>query len=157
MIIIGIDPGLTGGIAFMNRRGLLLDVSDMPVMAKGKGTSRVKMQINPAGIREIVEIYEPEPMVAYLERVSAMPDQGVASVFSMGDTFGAIRATFATLGIPVEIITPQLWKKYYKLGKDKEVVRAKAIELYPEAPLSRKKDHNRAEAILIARYGCNQP
>lgn len=158
-VIIGIDPGLTGALAFMQPNGLLEEVVDMPVMAKGKGKTRVKNQINAPALSAILQerLLSPPKMRAatvYLERVSAMSGQGVASVFSLGDTYGCIRGVVGSLGIPIHIITPQMWKKFYTLPSDKEVCRAKAIELYPAAPLERKKDHNRAEAILIARYGC---
>ena len=150
MIVIGIDPGITGAIAAIDSHGHS-EVFDIPVMANGKGKSKVKNHVNAAGLAKLLSGYGAD--IVYLERISSMPGQGVASMFSMGDTFGCIRGVCAAIGLPVEIITPQSWKKHYRLGSDKEIVRAKAIELYPEAPLSRKKDHNRAEAILIARYG----
>jgi crossover junction endodeoxyribonuclease RuvC len=77
----------------------------------------------------------------------------VAGVFSLGDTVGCIRGVVATKGYPLELITPQSWKKRFGLSADKEQAQAKAIELYPQPPLSRVKDHGRAEAILIARHG----
>ena len=153
MMTVGIDPGISGAIAIINGTGTLLCVEDMPIMAKGKGGSRVKSQVNAAGLAELLGRYAPWRPVVYCERVSSMPDQGVASVFSLGDTFGCIRGVIGALGLASEIITPQSWKKYYGVGSDKEVARAKAIEMYPLAPIHKKKDHNRAEAILIARYG----
>jgi len=149
--MIGIDPGITGAIAFINGNGYL--VEDLPVMANGKGTAKIKNCINPAALAELIKLNSDVGEQIYLERVSSMPGQGVASMFSMGDTFGSIRAVCAVLNRSLVIITPQEWKKYYKLGKDKELARAKAIQLFPDAPLSRKKDHNRAEALLIANYG----
>ena len=150
-MIIGIDPGLTGAVAVI---GEDVEVHDIPVMARGKGQGRVKAQVNAAGLVELLDLsVDGGRADVYLERVASMPGQGVASMFSMGDTFGCIRGVCAALGYTVYLITPQEWKKAYKLGSDKEVIRAKAIELYPKAPLSRKKDHNRAEALLIARYG----
>lgn len=158
MIVIGIDPGITGAVAAIDEDGNYIDVRDIPVMAKGKGGSKVKNQVNAATLVNILKDFtyggnRDLKAIVYLERVSAMPGQGVSSMFSMGDTFGVCRGVVAAMDIPIEIITPQSWKKYYGLGSDKEVCRAKAIELYPTAPLGRKKDHNRAEAILIARYG----
>ena len=150
MVIIGIDPGISGAIGVIWPDNTY-EVIDMPVMAKGKGSSKVKSQVNAAELAGILR--ESTSPIIYLERISSMPGQGVASMFSMGDTFGCIRGVCAALGLRTEIITPQSWKKSYGLGKDKEIVRAKAIELFPEAPLSRKKDHNRAEALLIANYG----
>lgn len=151
--MIGIDPGISGAIARISQSGAY-EVKDLPTMANGKGKSKIKKMINPSALRDILEIYHTSAAeVVYIERISSMPGQGVASMFSMGDTFGCIRGVCAAMGFRVEIITPQSWKKFYRLGKDKEVVRAKAIQLFPSAPLSRKKDHNRAEALLIANYG----
>lgn len=152
-MIIGIDPGLTGAIAFMVSNKS--NVYDLPTMASGKGKAKVKRQIDPGSLAEIIniEIRTPGQTTAYLERMASMPGQGVQTMFSLGDTFGSIRAVLAILKIKTEIITSQSWKKYYNLSSDKELCRAKAIELFPGAELSRKKDHNRAEALLIANYG----
>lgn len=150
--MIAIDPGITGAIARISQSGAY-EVKDLPVMEHGKGKAKVKKQINPSGLRDILEIYYREGETIVIERISSMPGQGVATMFSMGDTFGCIRGVCAAMGFKVQIITPQSWKKYYGLGKDKEVCRAKAIELFPKAELSRKKDHNRAEALLMANYG----
>ena len=151
MIVIGIDPGVTGSVAFLHTEHGYVDVVDIPTMAHGKGKAKVKKQINPAGLAELFENVNVKKVV--LEKVSAMPEQGVASVFSLGDTFGCIRGVVGALGLPLELVTPREWKKHFKLTSDKEVCRAKAIELYPEAPLHLKKHHNRSEALLIARYG----
>jgi len=154
MLIIGIDPGITGAIAALDHTGLL-SVDDIPTMACGKGGRRRKHQVNAAGLSallmERVDGRSNEVLVV-LERVNSMPGQGVAGVFSLGDTFGSIRGVVAALGLPLELVTPQTWKKHFRLPSDKELARAKAIELYPGAPLGRVKDHGRAEAILIARH-----
>ncbi len=159
-VIVGVDPGLSGAICFMLSDGTYESVHDIPIMAKGKGKSRVKNQINAPALAKLIqnELMNMDGIrmaKVYLERVSSMPGQGVASVFSLGDTAGALRGIIGALGIPMELVAPQVWKKYYRLGKDKEISRAKAIELYPQAPLELKRFHNRAEAILIARYGCH--
>jgi crossover junction endodeoxyribonuclease RuvC len=160
-MIIGIDPGLTGAIAFIGRDGYI--VEDLPTMANGKGKAKVKRQIDPGELAEMIKHQSNQsgekPIKVYLERVAAMNKQGVSSVFSLGETYGAIKAVVATLQIPIEIISPQEWKKFYNLRRDKkqsvtkELSRTKAIELFPEASLTRKKDHNLAEALLIANYG----
>ena len=153
MIIIGIDPGITGAVAVIGNG--VEKVLDIPTMAKGKGQSTVKKQINASGLKSLIVENLPKrgKVEVYLERTSAMPGQGVASMFSMGDSYGCIRGVCAALELRLEVITPASWKKHFGLGRDKEVVRAKAIELFPDMPLSRKKDHNRAEALLIAKYG----
>lgn len=146
-VVIGIDPGLTGAIAVL---GEAIEAYDMPVMAKGTGK---KQQVNAAEVANILLCHQGAATV-YLERVAAMPKQGVSSTFSFGETFGVMRGVTAALGIPLELVTPQSWKRRFSLlGADKDAARTKAIELFPEAPLSRKKDIGRAEALLIAVYG----
>jgi crossover junction endodeoxyribonuclease RuvC len=146
-VIIGIDPGVTGAIAFLGER-----VIDMPIMSADKKGKR--NQINAAELYNILKEV-PGDSIVYLEKTHAMPKNGAIASYSQGDSNGCIRAVCACLGLRVERVTPQAWKKHYSLGSDKETVRAKAIELFPDAPLSRKKDHNRAEALLIAEYGKN--
>lgn len=148
---VGIDPGLSGAIAVLDDNANLVDLSDIPVMAKGKGKSVVKNQINAVALSDLMLAYM--NTTAIIENVSARPGQGVSSMFSLGDSVGAIRGVCASLKMRSHYVTPQTWKKYYKLPSDKEYARAKAIELYPEASLHRKKDHGKAEAILLARYG----
>lgn len=159
-LIIGIDPGLSGALARMTESGLS-GLSDIPVMAKGKGSGKVKNEINAAGLNALLKEWangHADDVLVVMERVSSMPGQGVASMMSLGDTVGCIRGVVAARGYPLHWVTPQKWKKHFGLvaGKDvdgKELARAKAIQLYPAADLARKKDHNRAEAVLIARWG----
>ena len=150
--MIAIDPGLTGAIAEIE--GDWVNVTDIPVMAKGKGGGKIKQQVNAAELESILGHLVSGTVV--IERVSSMPGQGVASMFSMGDTFGCIRGVCAALGKRIEFVTAREWKKHYKLPADKEVCRAKAIELFPDMPLGRKKDHNRAEALLMAKYAIDK-
>lgn len=156
MLTIGIDPGVTGAIAAIDHKALLR-VIDMPVIINGSGGGKVKSQVNPAGLaallREILVGHDKIAVLVLFEQVRAMPAQGVSSVFSLGHTAGAIEAVVATLGLPHRAIPPAKWKKHYKLTSDKEQARGLAQQLYPSASLARMKDHNRAEAILIARYG----
>ena len=162
MVIIGIDSGLTGAIAFIYE-DTTYEVLDLPTMAHGKGNAKVKKQINASALATILKDRDISLITttAFLERVNAMPGQGVASMFSMGDSFGCIRGVLGYAIVPTEIITPRQWKRHFNLPSDKDVCRAKAIELFPDAPLHRTKDHNRAEALLIAKYGydltTNQP
>lgn len=154
-LVVGIDPGLSGALALIGPAGLLA-VADMPVVAKGKGAGRVKNEVNPAALAQLLREWvngHADEVLVVVERVSAMPGQGVAGVFSLGDTLGAIRGVVAARGYPVAWVTPHAWKKHYGLPADKELARARAVQLYPEADLTRKKDHGRAESILIARYG----
>ena len=153
-MIIGIDPGITGAIYFEHENGTK-EVIDIPVMAKSSGKGN---QINPYGLSEIIRAaYKSDGVyTAFLERVNAMPGQGVSSVFSFGKSSGIIEGVLAALKIPVVMVTPNKWKKAAGLtGKDKDAARTLAIQLYPELAdqLSRKKDIGRADAILIAHFG----
>jgi len=151
MLIIAIDPGLTGAIGFL-RDGGFLAVEDMPTVTKGAGS--VKSEVSPAGIKTIIKHrLEPgEAVVAVIEKVGAMPGQGVSSVFSLGDSYGSARAVLATAGFELVQVHPATWKKYFKLTSDKEMSRSLATRLFPTAPLHLKKHDGRAEALLMARW-----
>lgn len=154
--IVGIDPGLTGALAFLNPDGTFHALFDLPVMANGKGNAKVQNQINAAAVAQIfrrVDIPLPD-MVCAIEQVQAMTKQGVSSVFSFGDTYGALRTVPAVLGVPLILVRPQAWKKHFKLiGADKDRSLPIAQGLFPRAELHLKKHHNRADALLIARFG----
>jgi crossover junction endodeoxyribonuclease RuvC len=147
-VFIGVDPGLSGAVAFLD--GENYAVVDIPTMAKGTGT--VKSEINANGLWALLDLHISLPPVAALERVNAMPGQGVASVFSLGDSFGVCRAVLACSNIPTTYVTPAEWKRHYKLTSDKEEARALAIKMFPKAELHLKKHIDRAEALLIAAY-----
>jgi len=153
---LGIDPGISGALALLNENNTLVDLADMPVMRLGKN----KQQVNAAELAKIISlcqgniIREVATLEAYLELVSAMPKQGVTSMFNFGVSLGVIEGVLAALSIPVYMVTPASWKKRAGLtGKDKEAARTLAQQLYPAAELGMKKHIGRADAILIARYG----
>lgn len=147
-MIIGIDPGNTGALAFMKISGEV-EVVDMPLMANGK-----KQQVNASELTKIISSRLQPNTRAIVEKVSAMPGQGVSSMFNFGMGYGVIQGVLAALGVPYTLCTPQRWKKAATLiGKDKDNARTLAQQLYPDAPLGRKKDIGRADAILIARFG----
>jgi crossover junction endodeoxyribonuclease RuvC len=147
---IGIDPGLSGAIAILWDDDTY-EVHDIPIMSKGFGT--VKNEINAGGMKDILDAATVVGnAVAVLERVNAMPGQGVSSVFSLGDSFGTCRTVLACLDIPTLYVAPTQWKKHYGLTSDKEQARALAIRLFPKADLKLKKHIDRAEALLIALY-----
>lgn len=152
-LVIGIDPGLTGAVS-MIREGHS-EVHDMPAMAAGQSYGSVKTQINPAALADLMKELtsgERDDAIAVVEKVDGYIDHK-AAIFSMGNSFGCIRGVLGALRIPVHIVRPVDWKKHFGLPRDKEYARTKAIELYPSLELSKKKHHNRAEALLIARYG----
>ena len=155
MIIIGIDPGIAGAICFFSS-GNVIDVIDMPTMAEGK---KNKKQVNGRQIyNEIMLIknkFKNEKMSVIVEQVSAMPGQGVTSMFNFGQSFGVIKGICSAMELPIFYVRPAKWKKYYGLIKtEKDASRTKVIEIFPyiSSQLSRKKDSNKADAILIASY-----
>lgn len=152
-IYLGIDPGLTGAIGAINSNGVI-NVIDMPTMMNGSGKAKVKRRVNAAALREILLQLCPadEKALVFIEKVMAMRGQGVSSIFSLGHTAGVIEATVASLHFPYELVTPQAWKKFHGLGSDKEQARARAIQLFPTMALGRKCDHNRSEALLLAKF-----
>ena len=155
MLIIGIDPGISGSICFF-QDGKILEVLEMPTMTEGK---KNKKQVNGSQIfNEIsfrIKTYEKKNIKVVIEQVSAMPGQGVTSMFNFGQSFGVIKGIFSTLEIPIYFVSPAKWKKHFNLiGSEKDASRTKAIELFPKFSneISRKKDANKADAILIGKY-----
>ena len=151
MITVGIDPGLTGAVAFL-RNGEYYSLFDIPTTLKGSGS--VKQEVEPGGLKRMfLERLEGREDVAIaLERVSAMPGQGSSSVFSFGDTYGCCRSVASLTGYPLHLVTPTTWKKHFGLGRDKEESRALASRLFPGAELHLKKHADRSEALLMARW-----
>jgi len=153
MRIIGIDPGLSGGIAILEDNKVK-EIFDMPVMPDGKKNKR---QLNNAFLAQLIKenIENIEDTIMVVEQVNAMPGQGVTSMFNFGQTFGAIKGICAALGLPIFLVRPSKWKKHFELiNSSKDASRTKAIEMYPliAEKLSKKKDVNKSDAILIARY-----
>ena len=153
MKIIGIDPGLGGAIAILENKNVL-KLFDMPVMAEGK---KNKKQLNSAQLVNIIKknINKSDDIAVVVEQVNAMPGQGVTSMFNFGQTFGAIKGVCAALNLPIFFVRPSKWKKYFELiNSSKDSSRTKVIEMYPSlsSQLSKKKDVNKSDAILIARY-----
>ena len=153
MRIIGIDPGLSGGIAVLDDLKIF-DVYDMPIMSEGK---KNKNQLNSAQLVNIIKknIISNGDTFLIVEQVSAMPGQGVTSMFNFGQTFGSIKGICAALNLPIFFVRPAKWKKHFDLiNSSKDASRTKVIEMYPSisSRLSKKKDVNKADAILIARY-----
>jgi len=153
MKIIGIDPGLSGGIAVLENNKVI-DMFDMPVMSEGKKNKR---QLNSAQLVKLIKdnIQTDEEIAVVVEQVNAMPGQGVTSMFNFGQTFGAIKGVCAALELPIFFVRPSKWKKYFELiNSSKDASRTKVIEMYPTLSnqLAKKKDVNKSDAILIARF-----
>ena len=153
MKIIGIDPGLSGAIAILEDNKVL-NIFDMPVMAEGKKNKR---QLNSAQLVNIIRdnTASIDEVAVVVEQVNAMPGQGVTSMFNFGQTFGAIKGVCAALNLPIFFVRPSKWKKHFELiNSSKDSSRTKAIEMYPSLSnqLTKKKDVNKSDAILIARF-----
>ena len=155
MLIIGIDPGISGSICFF-KDGRILEVIEMPVMTEGK---KNKKQVNGAQIyneflKRINKKKDDEVRVV-IEQVSAMPGQGVTSMFNFGQSFGILKGICSAMQLPMFFIRPAKWKKYFNLiNSQKDASRTRAIEIFPyfSTQLSKKKDSNTADAILIASF-----
>ena len=155
MLIIGIDPGITGSICFF-QDGKIIDVVEMPNMTEGK---KNKKQVNgPQIFYEIslrIKSLKKEEIKVVIEQVSAMPGQGVTSMFNFGQSFGILKGICSAMQLPMYFVRPTKWKKYFNLiNSEKDASRTRAIEIFPyfSGQLSRKKDSNKADAILIASF-----
>ncbi len=155
MMIIGIDPGISGAICFMEN-GKIIDVIEMPNMTDGK---KNKKQVNGSQIfNEIsfkIKDLKKDNIKVVIEHVSAMPGQGVTSMFNFGQSFGILKGICSAMSLPMYFVRPAKWKKYFNLiNTEKDASRTKAIEIFPyySVNLSKKKDANKADAMLIASY-----
>jgi crossover junction endodeoxyribonuclease RuvC len=155
MLIIGIDPGISGSICFF-QDGKIIDVVEMPTMTEGK---KNKKQVNGSQIfNEIsfrIKKLDKKDVKVIIEQVSAMPGQGVTSMFNFGQSFGILKGICSAMQLPMYFVRPAKWKKYFNLiNSEKDASRTRAIEIFPyfSGQLSRKKDSNKADAILIASF-----
>ncbi len=154
MLIIGIDPGISGSICFFED-GKILEVIEMPVMTEGK---KNKKQVNGAQIYNefLKRINRKDHEIrVVIEQVSAMPGQGVTSMFNFGQSFGILKGICSSMQLPMFFVRPAKWKKYFNLiNSQKDASRTRAIEIFPyfSTQLSKKKDSNKADAILIASF-----
>jgi len=144
MLVVGVDPGLSGAIAWV-KDGVVLDAVDMPVMDG---------RVDAPALADIICKYGTPEMVI-VEKVSSMPGQGVASTFKFGQSYGALLGVFGALKLRIVHVTPRKWKGSMGLSSDKEMARARAIDTWPDSSdlFRRKKDHGRAEACLLASWG----
>ena len=155
MLIIGIDPGISGSICFF-QDGVINDVVEMPTMTEGK---KNKKQVNGSQIfneiKERVKKIDNKDIKVVIEQVSAMPGQGVTSMFNFGQSFGILKGICSSMQLSTYFVRPAKWKKYFNLiNSQKDASRTKAIQIFPyfSSQLSRKKDSNKADAILIASF-----
>ena len=155
MLIIGIDPGVSGSICFF-QDGVIKDVVEMPIMTDGK---KNKKQVNGSQIfneiSEKIKKIDKKNIKVVIEHVTAMPGQGVTSMFNFGQSFGILKGICSAMQLSVYFVRPSKWKKYFNLiNSEKDASRTRAIEIFPyySSHLSKKKDSNKADAILIASF-----
>ncbi len=152
-MIVGIDPGAKGALAFLTEAGALVTVHDMPTAEIKVGKVK-RARVSVAELSNLLS--ERDVTAAFIERVGAMPGQGVSSCFTFGYAAGAIEGVLAAQGVSVTFVTPQAWKKAMQIsGDDKGKSRQRAAQLFPSHAglFSRVKDDGRAEAALIALHG----
>jgi len=159
MLIFGIDPGVSGAICAL-KEGNITEIYEMPTMIDGKKNKR---QVNGAEVANIFlkEINNQDSnekgdtAKVVVEHVTAMPGQGVTSMFNFGQSFGVVKGICAALKLPIYFVRPVKWKKHFNLiGTNKDASRTKVIEIFPHisSKIPRKKDSNKADSILIAKY-----
>ena len=155
MKIIGIDPGISGSICFFED-GKIIEVIEMPTMSEGKKNKR---QVNGAQIFNEIDTRinkdDKNNIRVVIEQVSAMPGQGVTSMFNFGQSFGILKGVCSAMRLPMFFVRPAKWKKHFGLiNSEKDASRTKVIEMFPyfSKYLSKKKDANNADAILLANF-----
>ncbi len=155
-MIVGIDPGASGAIAFFDPKAGTLDIHDMPVMEIER-SGKTKREINPRLLANILHDDHSHNIV-WIEKVGAMPGQGVSSMFQFGRGVGMIEGVIAAEGLSLNYVTPQAWQKAVGVRGGKDGSRLRAVELFPKYAnlFARKKDDGRAEAALIAWYGATR-
>jgi crossover junction endodeoxyribonuclease RuvC len=153
-MIAGIDPGLTGALFFLDPHSPTNgEAVDLPIHLLVRGGKK-KRELDVAGLVGILAAHRIEH--AFVEAVSSMPNQGVSSSFAFGKCFGAILGCLASHAVPLTLVSATAWKKALQVPKAKDGSRARASQLIPEASSqwALKKHHGRAEACLLAIYGC---
>ena len=153
MIYLGIDPGLSGALAVLDKDGEIIDIFDMPTLEVISGTSK-KQRVNPHGIVSELTLFKNIPVQAIIEQVNAMPGQGVTSMFSFGRSLGILEGVLAGIQIPYTLVTPVVWKRKMQVNASKDGARELAMRTWPSKAdlFKRKKDDGRAEAALLALY-----
>ena len=148
MIYIGIDPGKNGGYAILNVEEL----------------ARSSVTVRPMDEKSFVEdmhfiseAFSPSEIRCCLEKVGAMPGQGVTSMFTFGTGYGFLQGVLTAFGIPYQLVPPQTWKKAFTLNSVKQTSIEVCQRLFPDVSLYRtdrcKKPHDgMAEALLMAEY-----
>ena len=162
MLIIGVDPGLTGAISLLCSERGLLECEDLPTCGNGQNTGKMLRWIDVEKLQTMLSVWSARhafaerSVHACIERPIPMPSMPSTTTASSFDTFGVVRALVTGKVAPncMTVVDPSRWKKMFGLHTDKDGSIACAKRLYPDAgaSLARKKDHNRAESILIGHW-----
>lgn len=158
MLAIGIDPGLTGAMTLLGVHGELLDIMDMPTCDSGLETGRMRSWLDLGELS--IRMHEWSSrftfaswgVQAVIERPIPMPSLPASTLATQFETFGALRAVMAQHASITHVVSPSKWKAMYAIGRDKDESRRVCKALFPDAPVDRKKDHNRAESALLAHW-----
>jgi crossover junction endodeoxyribonuclease RuvC len=151
--IIGLDPGVSGAVGVLTEAGAYVEVFDMPTVLANKSSKR--LMVSPVELANLMRARLQDAAgdaVAVTEGVNAFPDQGVASVFAFGKSYGILLGVVAALGISLHVVSPAKWKGFFALGREKDQSRELAQRMWPAAPLGLKKYHGRAESLLLAKF-----
>jgi hypothetical protein len=153
MFYLGIDPGISGALAVLDKDAGIVDIFDMPTLEFVSGKSK-KQRVNPQGIVSELALFKDREIQGIVEQVNAMPGQGVTSMFSFGRSLGVLEGALAGLYIPYVHVTPAVWKKKMQVNSSKDGARELAMRTWPSKAdlFKRKKDDGRAEAALLALY-----
>jgi len=165
-VTIGVDPGLSGAIAFYRQHDGMMKIYDMPTRAKG-GTHATRKEIDPYELSFIVKKFALYADIAVIEDVGAMVyrdasgfkrGQGAAQSFAFGKAAGVVIGVIAAHGIRIQPVLPAVWKSLYGLSRDKDKSRVKATNMFPRNSddFTRKKDADRAEAALLAYFAADR-
>lgn len=157
MRFVGIDPGLTGALACFDISGRL-DVRDMPVHTLAKSSGRTKRRVDYVAVADILTSWREHggDIFVCIEEQGARPHQGSVSMLSLGTSFGIVLGVVGALKLPHTTVTPHAWKRAMQVGKGKDAARQLASQLFPSdaSRWSSRAHHGRAEAVLLADYGC---
>jgi len=154
-VILGVDPGVNGAIAYLfypNREIRLLDIPSIAIKKSGRSRKISKIDVRSL-VQSLAFLKKTDTRIAYIEDVHSMPKQGVSSSFTFGETKGILIGVLAALGCSYRLVSPNIWKKHFALSSDKKDVLFRARSLYPDLNITRP---DQAEAIFILEYGIQQ-
>jgi len=149
-LVLGLDPGISGAYAIVDKDFSNIIVADMP-----RHSIKGKEHIDIYEFARQIDLISSRISFAVIEQVHAMPKQGVTSTFRFGEAFGIVKGVLAANLIPIQLVNPLSWKRALNLPADKDSSRQKASSLFPKlvGNWARKKDHNKTDALLIGYYG----